>query len=90
MTDWFNNTVVCSAYSLRHILEEIVFFKTFFDQISMSHIYRERNESADRLSKEATHRPLGEWLITEYTLAETYRYFHKPYIEGEIQRGSSL
>jgi len=47
VTDWFNNTVVCSSYSLKNVLEEIVFFKTFFDQVSVSHIYRERNETAN-------------------------------------------
>lgn len=29
--DWFNNTVVFNAYSLRSIMDEIVFFKTYFD-----------------------------------------------------------
>lgn len=43
VVDWFNNKSNCHAYSLKHILEEIVFFKTFFDQITVSHIYRERN-----------------------------------------------
>jgi len=70
--DWFNNNAVCSAYSLKNILEEIVFFKTFFDQISVSHIYRERNGTADRLSKEAAHRPLGEGMIVEFSPAGTY------------------
>jgi len=78
MTDWFNNTAVCIAYSLRSILEENVFFKTFFDQIFVPHIYRERNETADRLSKEAMHCSLGEWMITEHSPAGIYYYFHRP------------
>jgi len=83
--DWFNNRTVYHAYSLKHILEEIVFFKTFFNQISVSHTYRERNGTADQLSKEATHRPLGEWMIIEFTLAGTYQYFHRPYIDEALQ-----
>jgi len=70
-------------------MDEIVFLKTHFDHISCTHIYREHNESADKLSKEATHRPQGEWLITEHTPERTYQYFHKPYIDQELQRADS-
>lgn len=85
VVDWFNNKSICHAYYLKHILEEIVFFKTHFDQISVSHIYRERNAIADRLSKEAADRPLGDWLIEEFTPTGTHRFYHRPYIEGPPQ-----
>jgi len=83
--DWCNNTTVCHAYTLKHILEEIVFLKTFFDQIFVSHIYRERKGTVDRFSKEVANRPLGKWMIEEFSLAGTYRYFHRPYIDGPLQ-----
>lgn len=87
--EWFNNTASCNSYTLRSLMDEIVFFKTYFDHISCSHIYMERNESADKLSKEAMNHPLGEWMIIEHTPARTYQYFHRPYIDMELQRGNS-
>jgi hypothetical protein len=38
-----------------------------FDSISFSHIYRERNQLADRLSKEASQLEYGRWHINEQT-----------------------
>lgn len=87
--DWVNYKSICHAYSLKHILEEIVFFKTHFDQITVSHIYRERNTTADRLSKEAADRPLGDWLIEEHNPDGMHRFFHRPYIDGLPQGGDA-
>ena len=87
--DWANNKSICHAYSLKHILEEIVFLKTHFDQITVSHIYRERNATADRLSKEAADRPLGDWLIEEYKPEGMHSFYHRPYIDG-LQQGEIL
>jgi len=84
--DWANNKTLCHAYSLKHILEEIVFLKTHFEQITISHIYRERNALADRLSKEAANHPIGDWQIEEYTPEGMHSFYHRPYIDG-LQQG---
>ena len=88
VTHWFNNAAIYSTYSLRTIMEENVFFKTFFVEISISHIYRERNAIADQLSKEAADRPLGDWQIDEHTPARIHRFYHRPYIDGLLIGGS--
>jgi len=90
VVDWVNNKSICHVYSLKHILEEIVFSKTHFDQISVSHIYRESNAIADWLSKEAADHPLGEWLIEEYNPEGMLSYYHIPYIDGPLQGGNGL
>lgn len=87
--DWANNKTICHDFSLKHILEEIVFLKTHFDQITVSHIFRERNSTADRLSKEAADQPLGDWLIEEYKPDGLHRFFHRPYIDGLLQGGNA-
>jgi len=64
--NWFNCTTTCHAYSLRTILDDVLFLKSQFDLVSCTHVYRERNAAADRLSKETTNHPRGEWLIKEH------------------------
>eukprot|EP00253_Pinus_taeda_P012292 PITA_12292 len=63
--DWFNNNAICHIHTLNIILHEIQEFKSAFNNISCSHIYREHNESADRLSKEAALMDRGVWEVTE-------------------------
>lgn len=87
--NWCNNTATCHAYTLRTIMDDIAFLKKHFNHVSCTHIYREHNESADKLSKEATHRSRGEWLITEHILERTYQYFHRQYTNQELQWADS-
>eukprot|EP00253_Pinus_taeda_P020931 PITA_20931 len=63
--DWFNNNAICHIRTLSIILHEIQEFKSAFNIISCSHIYREHNKSADRLSKEAALMDRGVWEVTE-------------------------
>lgn len=47
--NWFNFTSACHVHSLRNILDDALFLKSQFDQISCIHIYRECNKSTDQL-----------------------------------------
>eukprot|EP00253_Pinus_taeda_P004922 PITA_04922 len=82
--NWFNNISNCHIHTLSIILNEILEFKAAFNNISCSHIYREHNESADRLSKEATMMDRGVWEITEEGHQE-FKYYHRPYIDLRYQ-----
>jgi hypothetical protein len=63
------------------ILEEIFRFLDLFDSSSLKHVYRERNQLADTLSKAGTLLPFGEWHITEAVGEEVFEYYHMPFIE---------
>jgi hypothetical protein len=63
------------------ILEEVLRIITTFDTISFSHIYREQNKMADRLSKEASQLDYGSWHITEHTTGDNFDY-HRPFQDG--------
>ena len=50
---------------LRPLLEEILLLKQSFNVFSIEHIYRCRNEDADKLSKDALQQALGIWKVIE-------------------------
>lgn len=63
--NWFNFIIACHVHTIKNILDDALFSKSHFYQISCTHIYRECNKFADQFSKEVAHHPKGEWLIQE-------------------------
>lgn len=63
--NWVNGQSRCQNYILRPLLEEILNLKLSFIVFSLCHIYRERNNSGDKLSKEGLQQDLGSWSIVE-------------------------
>jgi hypothetical protein len=49
----------CQISRLIPLLEDVLRIKSFFDNISFSHIYSERNQMVDKISKEATQLDFG-------------------------------
>ena len=67
MIDWENGrNTICVPY-LQHLLTEIQNLKALFRRISFAHIYREVNEEADSLSKQALAYQPGLMEIEETT-----------------------
>eukprot|EP00253_Pinus_taeda_P034856 PITA_34856 len=62
---WVNGNSRCQNYMLRPLLEEILSLKQSFNHFSIAHIYRDRNEDADRLSKDGLLQAVGIWKVTE-------------------------
>ena len=52
--DWARGTSRCHVLRLLPILEEVALLQQIFDSISFTHVYREHNGVANRISKEAT------------------------------------
>lgn len=84
--NWFNNIAICHIHTLNIILQEIQEFKSAFNHISCSHIYREHNVSSDRLSKEASLMDRGVWEVTEVHGQREFKYYHHPYIDQRYQQ----
>ena len=89
VVNWINNVTACHTHTLSNILHDALTLKAAFNQFSCLHIYREHNGEADKLSKEASSLPRGEWLIVEQNGTEEYRFFHRPYIDQHEQRDNS-
>jgi ribonuclease HI len=62
--NWANHEQLCHIARIRPYLAEVLRIISTFDTISLSHIYKERNTLAGRLSKEATQLEYGNWHIT--------------------------
>lgn len=52
--NWATGILRCRNIRLLPILEEILLLKQHFDFISITHVYRERNRLANKLSKEGS------------------------------------
>ena len=50
--NWANGFQQCHILRLMPLLDEVLLLKHHFDFISFTHVYRERNTTTDRLSKE--------------------------------------
>jgi ribonuclease HI len=79
--NWENGVHRCHISRLVPILEDVMHIKSFFDSISFTHIYRERNQLADRLSKEVAQLAFGQWYIEEQTVLGTHGFYHRPFHE---------
>ena len=64
--DWENGQLQINALHLQHLLRAIRSQMENFESISFQHIYRELNEEADKLSKEALLLPPGLMMIKDY------------------------
>eukprot|EP00253_Pinus_taeda_P020147 PITA_20147 len=65
VVNWVNGKFICRNYMLLPLLEEVQSLKAHFNIFSIAHIFREKNEEADRLSKAGLQQVLGSWQIAE-------------------------
>ena len=72
----------CHTLQLVPILVDALDIKHRFDIITFTHVYKERNGLADRLSKEGTQLPLGSWQVEEHSQNQICKYFHRPFHDG--------
>lgn len=76
--NWVNGKNRCQNYLLRPLLEEIQNLKSFFNVFTIEHIYRDRNEAADRLSKDGLQQAMGTWRLTEKIHDQIHVSDHPP------------
>ena len=70
---------------INKIISIVIFKSHSFNNITCSHIYREHNKGADKLSKEAALMDKGIWEITEIQGQQEHKYYHRPYIDPGYQ-----
>ena len=64
--NWAMGSTALSPSALFHWCRETKKLATSFQDLSFSHIYREHNQTADRLSKKALSFPQGKGCLMEY------------------------
>jgi ribonuclease HI len=80
--NWEKEIQSCHIMRLLPILEEILILNHLFDSLSFKHVYREHNETTDRLSKEGTQLSMGQWRIEEHGIEGPCSHYHRPFHEG--------
>lgn len=65
MVKWFDGENRCSSLTLLPLFREVSQLRNSFMEISLRHIFRERNSEADRLSKEGVDLEMGSWTVWE-------------------------
>eukprot|EP00253_Pinus_taeda_P001568 PITA_01568 len=76
---WVNGQSTCRNLILKQILGEILRLKSLFHVFSLRHIFREKNESADKLSKDGLSQVLGSWKIIEEAQDQISRMDQPPF-----------
>lgn len=79
--NWINGISTCHIHTLSVILNEVLELKAAFNNITVSHIYREHNNGADKLSKEAAMMDRGMWEISEIKDHQEQKFYHRPNID---------
>ena len=79
--NWVNKVQRCINLALSSLFEEVNRLWTNFDHISWRHVYRERNTTADRISKKGLKMEHGTWNFFENRDPEVYEFFHRLFIQ---------
>ena len=74
----------CRTTSLDALFEDTTHSLSFFESISFTHVYRDRNKEDDRLSKKGLTLQWGEWKILETQDFKATKYLHKPFINPSL------
>jgi ribonuclease HI len=78
--NWMLGVCVVENFLLRPIYEELQRLKYLFTTLSFSHVYREHNIEADRLSKEGLLLEPGKWIIEEVVEGNSTIFEHAPFL----------
>ena len=78
--NWINKTQKCRIATLDALYEEATRSFSFFETISFTHVYREKNVDANKLSKTGLTLQWGEWKILEIKDSKATEYPHRPFI----------
>ena len=70
---WANGSHHCRNFLLLPLLSEIIRLKSIFSNLTLSHIYKERNAEADSLSKKGIEQVLDQWSVEEVAEGRTRR-----------------
>ena len=83
MINWINNVQKCQNITLAALYEEVYRLTTTFNIITCRHVFRERNNETNRLSKEGLNMEVRTWKFLEQREREVYEFYHMPFNEPQ-------
>jgi ribonuclease HI len=75
---WMHKEIALRNFTLQPLFDEVIYLVTYFSYTSMSHIYRDINNVANRLSKARVKLERGTWIISVIQNKHTTEYNHEP------------
>jgi hypothetical protein len=78
--NWAGKTQFCHNMMLLPLLEDVLAIKHTFDSISLQHVYKERNQEVDRLSKEGVLLAQGHLKFKKIKKYVQLEYFLQPFL----------
>ena len=86
---WMKRGNSLSSYLLQPLFDELKGITCVFNFISFQHVYREKNQIVDGLSKAGLHMAFGQWFIQAKEEGELNKYHQPPFHEqGHILQTS--
>lgn len=82
--NWENGTQRCHNLRLLPLVDDIFQILHHFDFVTIAHVYRDENQVADQLSKEALQLQSGQAHIACFSDVVSGGFYHRPFIEGSI------
>lgn len=79
--NWIRKSQLCHNIRLLPLLEEVFIILGTYKNLSIRHVYRERNRAVDKLSKEGLLLDYGQWKIMESRDGSHFEYYHRPFID---------
>ena len=73
-----------AALRIANILSTIQNIILSYDTFHCRHVYRENNKEADQASKEGLRMDLGTWKIREEKEGQSYEFYHRPFIDRDM------
>jgi len=85
--NWIRKSQVCHNIRLSPLLGEVFITLVSSKHFSIHHVYRERNWTADNLSKEGLRLDLGQWKVAEFGEETAREFYRRPFIDPVDQEG---
>jgi hypothetical protein len=78
--NWMTGVYSMQNYSLQPLFQNIKSYCEHFSHITFDHVFRERNQEANSLSKAGLELDHGSWKIKEEAQDDTIEYFHESWL----------
>jgi ribonuclease HI len=77
---WMKGDYMLRNFLLQPLFSDIKNLQSTFSHISFSHVYRDKNIEADRLSKQGLELQEGTWEVFESNQGQLSSHFHESWI----------
>ena len=84
VVNWSKVIQQCHNLRLMSLIQEIKQLIQHFDSITIAHVYKDQNQSVDRLSKEVVQLQAGQAQVEVCYAAERDKFYHRLFVDASI------